>query len=241
MATYDEIVRKNNALAARISSYTGVSKATVMNIIQYAKCLQSPTKPDIIEDLVFIAQMGLRFGISSRYHLQLMLEATRPPRSQSIRVEDYVRVICIFFSSDLDVRIDFVFHVYNFTKTGFIQMVDMMQLLKNSFYTVSDEDTNEQLKEMIEMLVGVIDTNLDGMLSLEEFRAYVKKNILCLELFGKILPDPAVLKSFRWLMENKTALKIKDYFINERAECLGEPEMKKKQNPLYPGVILDMI
>ncbi|RUS69734.1 hypothetical protein EGW08_022501 [Elysia chlorotica] len=241
MATYDEIRKKTSALAAKLSSATGIAKSTVMNIIMYAKCLQCPTKPDVIEDLVFLAQMGLRFGITSRYHLQLMLEATRPPRSQYIHLEDYVKVICIFLCSDLDVRINFVFEVYNFTNSGFIQIQDITQLLKNSIHTMSDEDANEQLKEMIEMLVSVIDSNADNLLSLEEFRAFVKKNILCLELFGKILPDPAILKSFRFIMENKAPSKIRDYFQHERTRCLGEPETKEKDNALYPGVVLDLI
>ena len=46
----------------------------VSNVLVYAKQLAPPDNPELIDEKVFVAQMGLRFGITSRFHVQLMFE-----------------------------------------------------------------------------------------------------------------------------------------------------------------------
>ncbi|GFO37671.1 EF-hand calcium-binding domain-containing protein 1 [Plakobranchus ocellatus] len=105
-----------------------------------------------------------------------------------------------------------------------------------------DEDPAEQLKELVEMLVGVMDTDQDGTISLEEFREYVQKDSLCLEMFGRVLPSDSTLESFLFLLKSKTQQGIKEYFLNERKRSLGEKVTIQDQQTsnLFPGVVLQM-
>ncbi|GFO37670.1 EF-hand calcium-binding domain-containing protein 1 [Plakobranchus ocellatus] len=242
MATYEELLKRTQAMATRIAESTGVDKEFVTKVLHYTKSLVSLQSPDEIDDLIFCAQLGLRFGISSRYHLQLMFEAMCMPRKKTIQVEDFARMICIFYSNRLDEKIDFVFQVYNFNKTGFIRMADLFQMLKTCFVPFGEDDPVEQLKELVDLLLGVVDTDQDGTISLEEFRSFVRKDILCLELFGRVLPTEQILKSFYDLLNSKSYQAIKEYFLNERKKSLGEnvAAIDQETSGLFPGIVLQM-
>ena len=62
---------------------TGVKKSLVINVIHYAKQLPRPGNPDYIDELIFTAQMDTRFGITSKFHIQLIFEGESLTRSET--------------------------------------------------------------------------------------------------------------------------------------------------------------
>ncbi|GFS02691.1 EF-hand calcium-binding domain-containing protein 1, partial [Elysia marginata] len=186
MSTFDEIRRITNALAKDVSDFTGVKASLVVNVIQYARRLSRPTNPDVIEELVFIAQMGQRFGITSLFHVKLMFDAIRIKDTKLVRVEEYVKLICIFYSKNLDVKIDFVFSVYDFYHDHQISPNEMTALLKTAIVSSGEDDAVEQLKELIEMVLLEFDSDKDGLISLEEFSVIVSPQSSATEDWGKL-------------------------------------------------------
>lgn len=229
-------------MANKISQETGVELCVVSNVIQYAKNLVPEDNADVIDEKVFVAQMGLRFGITSRYHIQLMFECKRMKKAtkKHMTLEDYVRIVCIFQSPILDVKIDFVFAVYNFKQSGFLEVSEITALLRTSIiHTGEDTDPDDALNELVNLVLSVTDTNQDGLISPDEFRAFVKHDILCIQLFGTVLPNERILEKFHNLMKYSQPHQIKERFADERMICLSEFSIHKKENKLYPGVQLD--
>ncbi|KAK3782267.1 hypothetical protein RRG08_008188 [Elysia crispata] len=239
MSTFDEIRRITNVMAKDICESTGVKISLVINVIQYARRLCRPTNPDFIEELVFIAQMGQRFGITSTFHVKLMFDAIRVKDTKQLKVEDFARLICVFYSKKLDVKIDFVFSVYDFYHDHHISPQEMTALLKTAIVSAGDDDAIEQLKELIEMVLLVFDMDGDGVISLEEFRHLVHKNILYIQLLGQVLPHKEVIDAFMDNLKNKTPLAVRNQYTHERTDCLNEPRAKDTKDDLYP-VILEL-
>ena len=52
-------------------------------------------------------------------------------------LEDYVRLICIFLSPRLEMKIRYVFSVYDFKQDGFLDFGEITALLKARLYTFS--------------------------------------------------------------------------------------------------------
>ncbi|KAK3800521.1 hypothetical protein RRG08_048726 [Elysia crispata] len=234
MSTFNELRKKTNAMAQEISSFTDVKKSLVINVIHYAKQLPRPGNPDYIDELIFTAQMDTRFGITSKFHIQLIFEAVRDKTSKHVRIEDFVKMVCIFYSKNLSVKVDFVFSVYDYGGDGEIQMHEMHMLLKTTIVSVGDEEPEEQLKELIDIVIGLMDTHQDGKISLEEFRDYVRNDILYIEMLGPVLPLDHVMERFMDILKHRTPHAVRDYFCNERSICLHEPFQKSLLNDLYP-------
>lgn len=239
MATFDEMRRLTSTLAKEVSDLTGVKISLVVNVIQYSRQLIDPVNPDVIDELVFIAQMGHRFGITSLFHIKLMFDAVRIKDTKLIRLEEYVKVICIFYSQKLDVKIDFVFSVYDFYHDKHISQKEMMALLKTSIVSSGEDDPEESLKELIDMVMLEFDIDRDGLISLEEFRCLVHKNKLYMQLLGQVLPHKTIINKFMDSLKNKTPLAVKNLFLYERTDCLFVPRRMRPMDALYP-VILDL-
>ncbi|RUS80506.1 hypothetical protein EGW08_011727, partial [Elysia chlorotica] len=172
MATFNELKKRSAALAKAVSNETGVRLKVVANVIVYAKQLCPPDQPDLIDENIFVAQMGLRFGITSRYHVQLMFESRRIKKvsGKLMLVEDYIRLICIFLSKKLDLKINYVFSVYDFKQDGMLDVGEISALLRTSIiHSGDDNDPADALHDLITLLLSVTDTNNDGVISLEEF------------------------------------------------------------------------
>ncbi|RUS82859.1 hypothetical protein EGW08_009381 [Elysia chlorotica] len=101
----------------------GVKKSLVLNVIYYAKQLPRPGSPDYIDELIFTAQMAARFGITSKFHIQLIFGgmvsmskfhiqlifgAVREKTSKFVKLENFVKLVCIFYTKNLALKVDFV-------------------------------------------------------------------------------------------------------------------------------------
>ncbi|GFS18377.1 EF-hand calcium-binding domain-containing protein 1 [Elysia marginata] len=228
--SFDEYRRQQSAWADELIKYTGVDKHLIMKFMQYAQALPAPEKPDVIGEQLFKAQMGYRFGITSRFHLQCMYEAARRRCVSGVmRVQDYVKLLCMFHSTNLDIKIDFVFSVYDINNDGVLEYRELYQLLGTAVMQLDDDSQcGDSVKELIEIALQMVDNNRDGRISLEEYRDYVKDNILFIQLFGQVLPGDYELQEFVTILEKMSDTHLKDYFQDERRRCLNTPLLKNK-------------
>ncbi|GFO11801.1 hypothetical protein PoB_003830600 [Plakobranchus ocellatus] len=74
MPTFSELRKRSRQMVKNIVDHTGVDEAFAINVIQYARQLARKNNPDMIDELVFVAQLGLRFGITARFLVQLIFE-----------------------------------------------------------------------------------------------------------------------------------------------------------------------
>ncbi|CAG5114893.1 unnamed protein product, partial [Candidula unifasciata] len=161
----------------------------VENVLQYAKNLVVPGTHDITDN-VFMSQMMSRFHITSLIMVNQMFEAKR----RSIPLEDYCWCICIFLSDDIDLKINWVFSVYDANDDGSLSRMELYILLKPCVLHSDEMETEEAIKDLIDIVMAVVDVNKNGSVDLEEFRILVKKNVLYIDLLGQCLPQKQAVK-----------------------------------------------
>lgn len=249
LTTFEEYRKRQFTLAEEMHLIYNVDKDLAYKLIQYCQMLPTPGTGDVISENMFMAQLGYRFGITSRFHLQCVYEAVLRKADGVIRVRDLVRLLCIFYSDNLDIKINFVFSVYDITSDGVLTHYELYQLLRTAVMQVDQDDESlgdEPVDDLIDLVRNLLDRNKDGKISLEEYRNYVKDNILFIQLFGQVLPSDVDLNQFRSLLFSKDDAEIKIYFRNERRRCFKVPPIpsESEKNSIFRqlySVDLDLV
>lgn len=60
----------------------------------------------------------------------------------------------------------------------------------------SEEDQDENIKELVELILKKMDHDHDSRLSMSDFKQAVEAEILLLEAFGPCLPSPKLRDAF---------------------------------------------
>ncbi|GFR70160.1 EF-hand calcium-binding domain-containing protein 1 [Elysia marginata] len=129
MATFDALRKRTKQLSERIVKLTGVEQSIAMNVIMYAKNLTPPSNPDVIDKVVFIAQLCTRFGMSSMFLIDIIFESLKVKGCAYMKLEEYVRMVCVFLTTDIEVKIDFVFRCYDIQRDGYLDFKEIYTLL----------------------------------------------------------------------------------------------------------------
>ncbi|OWF42597.1 EF-hand calcium-binding domain-containing protein 1-like [Mizuhopecten yessoensis] len=127
----------------------------------------------------------------------------------SICEEEWVIGFSVFLSKDVDDRkTKFVFRAYDLKDEGYITREAMFYFLKNCLVkTPTEEDPDEGPKELVEILLKILDLDRDGRVSYDEFATGVKEDPMLLESLGRCLPEQQYVDQFySFLSGDKTPL-----------------------------------
>ncbi|BFZ25661.1 hypothetical protein BsWGS_28700 [Bradybaena similaris] len=229
MTSFKKLQELQAEMKNRLVLFSGLEPDLVENVMQYAKNLVQPDTQDITDN-VFVAQMMNRFQITSTVMVSQMFEV----KSRTIPLEDYCWCICVFLSDEMDQKVDWVFSVYDANDDGQLSKMELYILLKPCVLQTEDMETEEAIKDLIDIVMTVVDRNKNGMVDLEEFRALVKKNVLYIDLLGQCLPHKHVVKSFLRKIKNKSPMEVSKIFEEERQKGLMQPVRPGAEDDLYP-------
>ncbi|XP_032159911.1 EF-hand calcium-binding domain-containing protein 1-like isoform X1 [Mustela erminea] len=82
------------------------------------------------------------------------------------------------------------FEVYYLNGDGYISREEIFDMLKNSLHQQSsEEETDEGIKELVDITLKKMDYDNDGKISFADFEKAVKEERLLLEVFGPCLPE----------------------------------------------------
>ncbi|VCX10555.1 unnamed protein product [Gulo gulo] len=82
------------------------------------------------------------------------------------------------------------FEVYYLNGDGYISREEIFDMLKNSLHQQSsEEETDEGIKELVDITLKKMDYDNDGRISFADFEKAVKEERLLLEVFGPCLPE----------------------------------------------------
>uniref|UniRef100_A0A8C7A9H6 EF-hand domain-containing protein n=1 Tax=Neovison vison TaxID=452646 RepID=A0A8C7A9H6_NEOVI len=85
------------------------------------------------------------------------------------------------------------FEVYYLNGDGYISREEIFDMLKNSLHQQSsEEETDEGIKELVDITLKKMDYDNDGKISFADFEKAVKEERLLLEVFGPCLPEAKV-------------------------------------------------
>ncbi|KFP85220.1 EF-hand calcium-binding domain-containing protein 1, partial [Acanthisitta chloris] len=111
-------------------------------------------------------------------------------RDKCISVVEWVEGLSIFLRGTLEEKIKYCFEVYDRNGDGYISREEMFHMLKNTLVKQPlEEDSDEGIKDLVEIALKKMDYDHDGKLSFADFEKAVRDENLLLEAFGPCLPD----------------------------------------------------
>ena len=227
LKTLNTMTKRSAQLFDKIfHSFDDLTEEIVRNVIAYVKCLPAPGT-EIIDQNIFDAQLKRHFNLTNDLLLERMYKVCRlDERDPRVFIDEFIELICIFLSEIRDLKIQFVFRVYNARGDGFLNRKDLEYFIIPMFNKVrelSDEDYGTSLKDFVDMLVGVCDKNGDNQIELDEFRDLAADSVLMLECLGPCLPSEIDRIQFLGLIQGRTRLETSALFRFERRVALREP------------------
>jgi len=234
--------------AKRIQSkFPDLSVDTVSNIALYAKQLPKHHGLNIVDDLIFKAQMHQHFGISNTTTLERMYQVVaRSDRHPEATLEQYIELICIFLSSDRIAKIVYVFTVFDRWGEGELsrrRIRDLVAPMIEHMRELEDENEHQEyVNFMANSLMTAMDKNNDDKIQLDEFESLVVNNPLMMECLGSCLPEEGQLNVFRNKVTGKSKIEVAGIFRNERRRSLRNPEESRLEPNVYKklyGISID--
>ncbi|XP_017061859.1 uncharacterized protein LOC108101851 [Drosophila ficusphila] len=116
---------------------------------------------------------------------------SRPPDffpDKHIHLESFVRLFTIYFTRDLQMKMEFAFSIYD--KADLMQLNgEVVGFFVSKFFESEDEDEAIELRlDMKEMLFQKFDLDKDTIISADEYYEVVRRQPMLLECFGRVFP-----------------------------------------------------
>ncbi|XP_004389722.1 EF-hand calcium-binding domain-containing protein 1-like [Trichechus manatus latirostris] len=133
------------------------------------------------------------FGMTDDMLMDRVFFAFDKDNDSRINVNEWVKGLSVFLRGTFEEKLKFCFEVYYLNGDGYISQDEIFDMLKNSLYQQSsEEETDEGVKELVEITMKKMDYDNDGKISFADFERAVKNDRLLLEVFGPCLPEAQV-------------------------------------------------
>ncbi|XP_006834360.1 PREDICTED: EF-hand calcium-binding domain-containing protein 1-like [Chrysochloris asiatica] len=110
-----------------------------------------------------------------------------------INVNEWVKGLSVFLRGTFEEKLKFCFEVYYLNGDGYISEEEIFDMLRNSLHQyLPEEQTDEGIKELVEITLKKMDYDNDGKISFADFERAVREDTLLLEVFGPCLPEAQV-------------------------------------------------
>ncbi|XP_077713090.1 peroxisomal ATPase PEX1 isoform X3 [Canis aureus] len=107
-----------------------------------------------------------------------------------INAKEWVKGLSVFLRGTFEEKLKFCFEVYYLNGDGYISQEEIFDMLKNSLHQQSsEEETDEGIRELVDITLKKMDYDNDGKISFADFEKAVKEDKLLLEVFGPCLPE----------------------------------------------------
>jgi len=242
MSTFKHKQENFKRMVQRLVDFSGLGVDLLTNVATYASCL--PRKGTaIIDEVIFTAQMQKMFELTDSLMVSRLYQVAKNSKDHKgkVTVEDYCKMLCIFLSPDLDRKIDFVFKVYDLDGNDSLGYeTEMIGLLRSTALAMIEEmsELDEVLRDISDIVMLLTDKDRNKVITLNEFRELVKRNILTLQFLGSCLPLEKTLNDFVKPLTGVHMDEIAEKFKDERKISLRDVEIHKEG--LYP-IRLEMV
>lgn len=167
------------------------------NLFWYSLNLTQP-KTEKVDRVIFHAEMSLTFGINKEYMVDRIYDISRG-KEETMSLQQYCSLLSIFFSNNPVKKADYCFRIYDADDDGTITVTEVSRHLRSAmptFLSEDDEFDEDAHRELVDILMRMLDHLGCGSFNRESFRAVVKKRPEILECLGQTLPNAYMLQKF---------------------------------------------
>uniref|UniRef100_G1L5H0 EF-hand calcium-binding domain-containing protein 1 n=2 Tax=Ailuropoda melanoleuca TaxID=9646 RepID=G1L5H0_AILME len=133
------------------------------------------------------------FGMTDDMLMNRVFFAFDKDNDNCINAKEWVKGLSVFLRGTFEEKLKFCFEVYYLNGDGYISREEIFDMLKNSLHQqTSEEETDEGIKELVDITLKKMDYDNDGKISFADFEKAVKEERLLLEVFGPRLPEAKV-------------------------------------------------
>ncbi|XP_037692594.1 EF-hand calcium-binding domain-containing protein 1-like [Choloepus didactylus] len=130
------------------------------------------------------------FGMTDDMLMNRVFFAFDKDKDNRINVKEWVKGLSVFLRGTFEEKLKFCFEVYYWNGDGYISQEEIFDMLKNSLHQQSsEEETEEGIKELVDIILKKMDYDNDGKISFADFEKAVREDRLLLEVFGPCLPE----------------------------------------------------
>ena len=113
-----------------------------------------------------------------------------------VTLETWLVAMSIYLRGTLNEKIAYCFAAYDIIGDGIIKRDQIIALMRNTIIKHQVEDVEEAVKDFVDIIIKKFDIDLDGAISLNDFKTTIQQNPALLETFGQCLPDRAAVFGF---------------------------------------------
>uniref|UniRef100_A0A8C0T845 EF-hand domain-containing protein n=1 Tax=Canis lupus familiaris TaxID=9615 RepID=A0A8C0T845_CANLF len=133
------------------------------------------------------------FGMTDDMLMNRVFFAFDKDNDNCINAKEWVKGLSVFLRGTFEEKLKFCFEVYYLNGDGYISQEEIFDMLKNSLHQQSsEEETDEGIRELVDITLKKMDYDNDGKISFADFEKAVKEDKLLLEVFGPCLPEAKV-------------------------------------------------
>ncbi|XP_047461456.1 EF-hand calcium-binding domain-containing protein 1 [Mugil cephalus] len=144
----------------------------------------------------FRSKLHSMFGITHDIIMDGVFKTFDKDNDGHVTMREWIEGLSVFLRGNMDEQIKFCFHVFDLNGDGYISREEMLQLMKNSLILATEEESEEGIKDLVEITLNRMDHDHDGKLSFEDFEKAIKEENLLLTAFGPCLPDYKSIEKF---------------------------------------------
>ncbi|EPQ13881.1 EF-hand calcium-binding domain-containing protein 1 [Myotis brandtii] len=194
----EEVRAKKKKSSEDREKTTAIKKSEVESLIILFHGLVE--KPDVRLDNARLDRSTFRmilhglFGMTDDKLMNRVFFAFDKDSDNCINVNEWVKGLSVFLRGTFEEKLKFCFEVYYLNgDDGYISREEIFDMLRNSLHKqLSEEETDEGIKELVEITLKKMDYDNDGKISFADFEKAVKEERLLLEVFGQCLPEAKV-------------------------------------------------
>ncbi|RMX54779.1 calaxin-like [Pocillopora verrucosa] len=137
------------------------------------------------------------FGLTEDIIMDRVFRVFDEDNDGNLNMKEWVCGLSKFLKGTFKEQMDFCFNVYDLNGQGYILREQIQHMLKECMVKSStEEDADEQVKDLVDLSLKKMDEDKDGKISLNDFKTAVTKEKLLLEIFGKCLPGSKEIAKF---------------------------------------------
>ncbi|XP_055551201.1 calaxin-like [Wyeomyia smithii] len=153
-------------------------------------------QPRFITRQQFTTVFDTVLGMSDSVMIGRIHAALDKGASSFVTMETWALAMSLFLRGTFEEKIRYCFQVYDIQKEGIIRRDHMMLLLKNATIKHQEEDSEEAVKDLVDIILHRMDLDRDGSISFQDFSETVRRSPELLECFGQALPDRRKVYAF---------------------------------------------
>jgi Ca2+-binding EF-hand superfamily protein len=121
----------------------------------------------------------------------------------NVSLKNWINAMSLFLRGSLKLQMKYCFRVYDITGKGEIRREQMVNLMRKFVYKHQDEDTDEAIKDLVDIIIKKMDLDKDGIISYHDYFQTVLNDPMMLECFGQCIPDRKHVYAFMLTFTDK--------------------------------------